>query len=98
MSRSGEQDPTRREQEEAWVGDAVLDLFARNWILREKGTLCGETLVRMTSNRFLATVGNPTSVEARIGRLYHREGLEAAFSWIESELLPVFRKQEKNRR
>jgi len=98
MNRRRDSDAVRREQEEAWTGDAVLDLFAREWILKEKGTLCGETLVRMTSNHFLASVGNPTAVEARIGRVYRDEGLEAAFAWIEAELLPVFLKQEKNRR
>ncbi len=92
------EDTKRKEQEQAWIGDTVLDLFARSWILREKGTLCGETLIRMTSNQFLACIGNPTSVEAKIGRLYEREGLDAAYEFIEAELLPLFLKQERNRR
>ena len=91
-------DPKRREQELAWIGDTILDLFARSWILEQKGKLCGETLVNMTSNRFLACFGNPTSVEAKIGKLYQKEGLDAAFEWIESDLLPLFLKQERNRR
>jgi dsRNA-specific ribonuclease len=37
-------------------------------------------------------------VEARIGVLYREEGMDAAFSWIESELLPLFKKQRKNSR
>ncbi len=88
----------RREQELAWIGDTILDLFARTWILRERGTVCGETQRRMTSNQFLACLGNPTAVEARIGALYRNEGMEAAFAWIEAELLPIFEKQERKRR
>jgi len=91
-------DPKRREQELAWIGDTVLDLYARLWILRERGTVCGETQRRMTSNQFLACLGNPTAVEAKIGRLYHEGGVGAAFAWIEAELLPLFEKQERNRR
>ncbi|MEX2580200.1 MAG: hypothetical protein WD342_14165 [Verrucomicrobiales bacterium] len=90
--------PKRREQELAWIGDTVLDLFARSWILRERGGLCGETLMRMTSNDFLACFGNPTAIEAKIGAVYREEGLASAFKWIESELLPLFEKQEKKRR
>ena len=88
----------RREQELAWIGDTVLDLYARSWILKHHGTLCGDMLRRMTSNQFLAGFGNPTAVEAKIGSLYHEEGLQAAFAWIEREFLPVFLRQEKNRR
>lgn len=90
--------PKRQEQELAWIGDTVLDLFARTWILRERGSLCGETLMRMTSNSFLACFGNPTSVEAKIGAIYREDGLQPAFDWIEREILPLFEKQEKNRR
>ena len=97
-SSKKEIDPKRKEQETAWIGDTVLDLFARSWILREKGELCGKTLVNLTSNQFLACFGNPTSVEAQIGSVYQKEGLEAAFTWIEAELLPLFLKQERNRR
>ncbi len=91
-------DPKRREQEEAWIGDTILDLFARTWILENHGTLCGETLRRMTSNQFLACFGNPTSVEAKIGKIYTSEGLDAAFQWIDSEILPTFKKQERNQK
>ena len=87
----------RREQELAWIGDTVLDLFARRWILEHHGTVCGERLRRMTSNQFLACFGNPTAVEARIGMTYETEGLDEAFSLIETELLPTFQKQERNR-
>ena len=97
MKSAKKDEAYRREQELAWIGDTILDLFARTWILQEKGTVCGETQRRMTSNQFLSCLGNPTSVEAKIGRLYREEGMQAAFAWIEAELLPLFKKQEKKR-
>ena len=86
------------EQEQAWIGDCILELFARSWILENHGKISGEMAIRMTSNQFLANTGNPTAIEAKIGVIYETEGLEAAFSWIDQELLPLFKKQEKKRR
>ena len=86
------------EQEQAWIGDCVLELFSRSWILENHGKISGEMLIRMTSNQFLACLGNPTAIEAKIGRIYQDDGLEPAFSWIEEELLPLFKKQERKRR
>jgi dsRNA-specific ribonuclease len=83
---------------QAWIGDAVLTLFARRWILSETGSIDGECSTRMTSNRFLNSLGQPDEVEARIGRIYESEGLDAAFAWIEANLLPMFKRQEGNRR
>jgi dsRNA-specific ribonuclease len=77
-------------RQKAWVGDAVLSLYARQWILRERGKMDGELHTRFTSNGFLATMGNPTGLEATIGVIYESEGLEAAFAWIEREILPAF--------
>ncbi|MBT8043351.1 MAG: hypothetical protein KJO79_00240 [Verrucomicrobiae bacterium] len=87
-----------REREEAWIGDAVLALYMRRLILKEQGKMDGEMFVRSTSNDFLRNIGNATSVEAQIGRIYEEQGLEAAFEWMEFQLLPVFRQQEKNHR
>lgn len=98
MSTSKKAGPKRREQELAWIGDTVLDLYARSWILEKTGGLCGETLQMMTSNQFLACFGNPTSVEAKIGTIYREEGLQPAFDWIEAELLPLFQKQIRKKR
>ncbi|MDF1823269.1 MAG: hypothetical protein P1U68_01430 [Verrucomicrobiales bacterium] len=98
MKASKKSEAMRREQELAWIGDTVLDLFARTWILENHGTVCGEMLRRMTSNQFLACFGNPTSVEAKIGTIYGEGDLEAAFNWIEAEILPLFQKQEKKQR
>lgn len=90
---------TRRQQilEEAWIGDAVLCLYARRRILRETGSVDGERFERMTSNHFLAGLGEPSEVEAGIGRLYETEGLQEAFSWIEQKLMPLFERQEEKR-
>lgn len=73
----------------AWIGDAVLSLYVRQWILAQTGKTDGAQLTEFTSNQFLALFGNPTEVEAAIGRRYEAEGLAAAFAWIEAELLPT---------
>ncbi len=85
-----------KEREEAWIGDAVLALYMRKLILKEQGKMDGEMFVRCTSNAFLRNIGNATSVEALIGRIYEEQGLQAAFEWMEFQLLPVFRQQERN--
>ncbi|MFY8216223.1 MAG: hypothetical protein ACOVMP_06435 [Chthoniobacterales bacterium] len=82
---------------DAWIGDAVLALYVRSWILRESKTTDGERQRAMTSNQFLANFGNPTEVEAEIGRIYRTDGLDAAFQWIESHLIPTFQAQEKRK-
>jgi len=51
----------------------------------------------MTSNQFLTAFGDPSEVEAEIGRVYADEGLQAAFAWIESRLMPKFDKREAKR-
>ena len=81
----------------AWIGDAVLSLYARMKILREDGRLDGEKCVRMTSNQFLSAIGEPTRVEAEIGLVYEQAGLHAAFAFIEEHLIPVFERQEEKR-
>jgi hypothetical protein len=90
-------DEIRAERESAWIGDAVLALFARSWVLRERGAMDGEWFTRMTSNDFLSAFGPPTRVEAEIGRIYREEGLEAAFAWMEGTLVPLLRKQMARR-
>lgn len=96
VSRKDEE--LREEREAAWIGDAVLALFARSFVLRERKAMDGEWFTRLTSNEFLSSFGNPTRVEASIGKLYREEGIDAAFAWMESHLLPVFRKQMANKR
>jgi dsRNA-specific ribonuclease len=95
---SRKDDELRKEREAAWVGDAVLALFARQFVLRERNTMDGEWFTRLTSNDFLSAFGNPTRVEASIGTLYQKEGLEAAFKWMDAQLVPLFRKQSAAKR
>lgn len=83
----------REEREKAWIGDAVLCLFARKFVLRERQSMDAEWFTHLTSNGFLSAIGNPTSVEARIGEIYREQGLEAAFQWMDETLVPIFRKQ-----
>ena len=91
------EDRRRRILAEAWIGDAVLTLYARRYILARDGMIDQEKSVRLTSNRFLSALGEATEVEARIGRVYESQGLAAAFAWIESEIVPLFEKQEARR-
>jgi dsRNA-specific ribonuclease len=90
----------RTVQEQAWIGDAVLALWARQWILDQPEIGVekrSDVFIAMTSNRFLGGFADPTSMEARIGVIYEREGMEAAFDWMHANLLPVFEKQLRNR-
>ena len=96
MSRKD--DDLRREREAAWIGDAVLALFARQFVLRERDSMDGEWFTRLTSNDFLSAFGNPTRVEASIGKLYLEGGLAAAFDWMDANLVPLLRKQMANKR
>ena len=86
-----------REREEAWVGDAVLALYVREWLLKEHGRIDGDAFIRATSNDFLRLKGNPTSVEAEIGRAYREGGLQAGFDYVEQKLIPLFVQREKVR-
>jgi hypothetical protein len=85
------------QRDQAWIGDAVLALYARLKILREDGTLDGAKAVRMSSNQFLSVFGEPTAVEAGIGRAFEQGGLDAAFGYIESAFIALFTKQEEKR-
>lgn len=91
-------DDLRQERETAWVGDAVLALYARQFVLRERDSMDGEWFTRLTSNEFLSAFGNPTRVEASIGKIYLEGGLDAAFEWMDGNLIPLFRKQMANKR
>jgi 23S rRNA maturation mini-RNase III len=95
---SRKEEELRQVRENAWVGDAVLALFARQFVLQERNSMDGEWFTRLTSNEFLSAFGNPTKVEASIGELYLNGGLDAAFEWMNAELVPLFRKQIAKRR
>ncbi len=79
----------------AWIGDAVLSLVVRRWILDQTGRTDGEALTALTSNQFLALFGNPTEIEAKIGTIYEKDGLPAATDWIKTTLLPTYLAQKK---
>lgn len=84
----------------SWIGDAVLALCARSWIIAHEHELGGKRhdLFRdLTSNDFLASFGPPTEVEAELGRLYEKEGLAASRAYFEARFVPVFIKQQRNR-
>jgi len=66
-------------------------------ILREGGSVDNTAFERMTSNRFLAAIGEPSEVEAAIGRIYQTGGIEAAFAWIETNVVPLYLRQEEKR-
>jgi dsRNA-specific ribonuclease len=88
---------SRAEQELAWIGDAVLALWARERVLREQGAIDTAAFLQLTANSSLQGIARPTRIEAEIGGVYHHAGLAAAFAHIESRLLPVFLKQAANR-
>lgn len=90
-------DPLQRLRENAWIGDAVLELYVRSLILRQHGKVDAEMKTRFTCNQFLSCHGNPTAVEAEVGVIYQKDGLEAAFAWIRENLEPLFLKQEAKR-
>jgi hypothetical protein len=82
-------------REQAWIGDAVLALFVRGWLLtatnRATSVAQRAALFELfVSNQFLSTFGEPTRVEAEIGRLYQLDGLSTAFAFIETKLLNRF--------
>lgn len=90
-------DDPRELQAKAWIGDAVLALCVREWLLQQDGRVSSAKFENLTSNAFLTTLGNPTKVEAEIGLAYEAEGLEAAREWIQNRIIPQFLKQERNR-
>ncbi|MEX0325345.1 MAG: hypothetical protein AB3N33_04575 [Puniceicoccaceae bacterium] len=86
---------TRETRDLAWTGDAVLALYAREWLLQQPPHPLfsrQEMFVRLTSNAFLQALGEPTKVEAAIGLVYKEKGLQAAFDHIETTIQPMFEK------
>jgi hypothetical protein len=87
-------DLIRAERELAWEGDAVLSLFARQYILRTRHGVDAQAFSALTSNQFLSQWGQPTRVEAEIGRHFHEHGLAATLTMLEAKLIPLFEKQQ----
>jgi dsRNA-specific ribonuclease len=87
-------------QERSWIGDAVLALIAREWIMADGDhpfAERSEIYRNLTSNHFLSALGHPAKIEAEIGNAYLDGGLEAARAFFHDRLLPLYRKQELNR-
>src|SRR5262245_4418566 len=80
----------------SWIGDALLSLCAREWILKHEAQLGGkraELFRDITCNQFLSALGVPSVVEARIGDAYRTGGLPAAQQYFDETLAPLFLKQ-----
>lgn len=87
-------------QEQAWIGDAVLCLYAREWILAraiDSKSLRSDLFTHFTSNHFLSSLGEPTRIEAEIGGIYQQQGIAAAYRHISTALLPLFLRQIRNK-
>src|SRR6202012_2212752 len=87
---------------EAWIGDAVLALFVREWLLNRTSretSIAQRTAIfeLFVSNQFLSSFGEPTRIEAEIGRVYQAQGLSAAFAFIENGFLPRFLKTARKK-
>ena len=83
-------------RQQAWIGDAVLELYARTLVLDQTRRRDVDRKIRFVRNAFLNHLGQPTRVEAEIGRCYRDGGLDTAFAWIERNIQPLFLKQEAN--
>ena len=81
----------------AWIGDAVLALYARERVLKRFGRIDTPAFLDFTKNHFLSAIGRPTRVEAEIGLVYQRDGLAAAYVYIEARIVPLWRAQEARR-
>jgi hypothetical protein len=89
-------------RDQAWVGDAVLALYARRWLLRHTPKKISDAdrqqlFELFVSNQFLSSFGEPSQVEAAIGRKFEQEGLLAAFTHIEKSFLESFCRSARKR-
>jgi hypothetical protein len=89
-------------RDQAWVGDAVLALYARRWLLRHTPKKMNDADRQLlfelfVSNQFLSSFGEPSQVEAAIGGRFEQEGLLAAFTYIEKSFLESFCRSARKR-
>ena len=87
---------TPEDREQAWIGDAVLGLVAREWILDRGKGLDGELHRTVTSNEFLRNFGHPTLVEAEMGRTFKKGGVDAVREHFQSVIVPKLREKNGN--
>ncbi|HSJ01995.1 MAG TPA: hypothetical protein VK956_06045 [Verrucomicrobium sp.] len=83
-------------RQEAWIGDAVLELYVREYILKKDASRDDARRISLVRNSFLNQIGQPTRVEAEIGRRYQEGGLEAAYAWIREQLEPLITQATKS--
>jgi hypothetical protein len=83
-------------RQEAWLGDAVLELYVRECILKEDASRNDSRRISLVRNSFLNQIGQPTRVEAEIGRRYQEGGLEAAYAWIGEQMEPLIAQSPKS--
>ena len=81
-------DPKEIEKAEAWLGDAVLALLTRDWLIKTLDSTDGDLQGLITSNHFLSRFGPPTAVEAALGRLWRDHGYAAAEAEFRQKFLP----------
>ena len=81
-------DARAMEKAEAWLGDAVLALLVRDWLINALGSTDGDLQGLVTSNQFLSRFGQPTAVEASLGRLWRDQGYAAVESEFRKNFLP----------
>lgn len=77
----------------AWLGDAVLGLYMRKRIAASTGKIDTPAFIEVTSNQFLSSFASPTRVEAQIGMIYTKEGIEAAEAFLDKEIWPRAERQ-----
>jgi hypothetical protein len=91
---------TQTIREEAWIGDAVLSLFVREWLLSNanRSPVENQELFELfVSNQFLSSFGEPTHVEAEIGRVYRENGLNPTFDYLRTRFLERFIRTARNK-
>jgi 23S rRNA maturation mini-RNase III len=84
---------------QAWIGDAVLSLYVREWLSPDVERTFpdrNELYQLFTSNQFLSSFGEPTAVEAEIGRIYLDRGLAVAFAYIQARFVERFLRTARN--
>ena len=87
----------KQQGEDAWIGDAVLSVYARTRVLREQGKISANDERLLVSNRIINSYAQPTKTEALIGRRFRESGFDAAMLWIRENLEPVWAKQTEKR-
>jgi hypothetical protein len=79
-----------------------LGTLARRWLLRHTPKKMSDAdrqqlFELFVSNQFLSSFGEPSQVEAAIGRKFEQEGLLAAFTHIEKSFLESFCRSARKR-